>query len=75
MRGKFASVIPINQRAKAKNWRATVGDVLAEKNVRGVVVTVFYRDGDYLTSWSGARQSDLALAAARLIRLATDELA
>lgn len=72
MARRLASVVPLNDKAIDGNWRMVVGQVLAEKNVRGVAIVTFYRDGDYVTTWSGVRRSSLALAGARLLRCATD---
>jgi hypothetical protein len=69
---KFASVTRLNSQA-AGNWRAAVGDLLAEENVRGVMVTVFYEDDTYKIRQLNVSQADIALIGARLIRLAAED--
>jgi hypothetical protein len=72
MAKKTADIVPLNLRAGNKNWKVTVNDLLSEKNVKGVVVTVFYKNRDYLIRHIGVRSSDLALLSAKLVRLATE---
>lgn len=73
MPDKFASVTTLNRQAKGEDWRAAVGDLLAEEDVRGVIATVFYEDRTYKIRQINISQSDLALIGARLIRLAAED--
>lgn len=73
MADKFATVTTLNRQAEGANWRAAVGDLLAEEGVRGVVVTVFYEDRTYKIRQVNISQSDLALISAKLARLAADD--
>lgn len=72
MPDKFASVTRLNRQAEG-NWRAAVGDLLAEENVRAVMVTVFYEDRTYKIRQLNVSQADIALIGARLIRLAAED--
>lgn len=72
MNGKPASVTALNRQAEG-NWRAAVGDLLAEENVRGVMVTMFYKDRTYKIRQLNVSQSDLALIGAKLLRLAAED--
>lgn len=72
MNGKPASVTRLNRQSEG-NWRAAVGDLLAEENVRGVIVTVLYEDRTYKIRQLNVSQGDLALIGARLIRLAAED--
>ena len=71
MSNKFASVTRLN--SATGNWRAAVGDLLSEENVRGVMVTVFYEDRTYKIRQLNVSQGDLALIGARLMRLAAED--
>ena len=72
MNGKPASITKLNKQA-AGNWRASVGDLLAEENVRGMILTVFYEDRTYKIRQINVSDSDIALIGARLLRLAADD--
>ncbi len=71
MSDKFASVTTLN--SARGNWRASIGDLLAEEGVRGVMVTVFYEDRTYKIRQINVSQGDIALIGARLLRLAAED--
>ena len=72
MSDKFTSATRLNAPA-AESWRASVDDALSEADARGAIVTVFYEDRTYKIRQLNVSQGDLALIAARLLRLAAED--
>jgi hypothetical protein len=70
---KPGSITALNRQAAQENWRGAVGDLLSEEGVRGVVVTVFYEDRNYMIRQVNVMSSDLALLGAKLLRMAVDD--